>query len=235
MIRRTLRGMRDDDSGLSLVELLVSGLLTIAIMAMIGTMFIQTAKITANSTQTSKSNNVASNIANELTSAIRVATTLAKSGQILPDPAVVSGTRESLQIYSLSNTDPGAPAPVRITFAIVAGNPPLIELRSVTEERCTATPSGGFWTFSTCATTTTRNLGGQVSAVTGTTDQFFTYYTDTAGTQPILIGTGSLSAAQRATVASIRVYVSVKATGSQTKQTVISNLVVLGNLGLEDL
>jgi Tfp pilus assembly protein PilW len=236
MIRRTLRRMREDDSGLSLTELLVSGLLTVAIMAMIGTMFIQTAKITANSTQTSKSNNVAANIANEMTSAIRVATTVARSGATTPDPAILDGSRETLTIYALSNTDAAAPAPVRIKFTITPKpGTPALEPRAVMEERCTATSAGGFWTFGSCASLTTRSLGGQVTDLTGTIDQLFTYYTDTAGTHPILIGADSLTDAQRATVASIRVYVSIKATGSDTKQTVISNLVVLGNLGLEDL
>jgi Tfp pilus assembly protein PilW len=234
MIRRTLRRIREDESGLSLAELLVSGLLTIAIMAMIGTMFIQTAKITANSTQTSKSNNIAANIANEVTSVIRVATTNARAGATLPDAAIVSGTRESLQLYALSNTNATTPSPSRITFTVVPGSG-TVETRSVTEEICTATASGGFWVFSTCGSIVNRNLGGAVQPLTGVSDQFFTYYTDTAGTAPILIGTGSLSAAQCRTVASIRIYVSVKASGSQTKTTVINNLVVLGNLGLEDL
>ncbi|MEO7897346.1 MAG: hypothetical protein ABIR65_08630 [Pseudolysinimonas sp.] len=235
MMRRAMRRLRGDESGLSLAELLVSGLLTIAIMAMIGTMFIQTAKITANSTQTSKSNNIASNIANEVTSVIRVATTNPRSGATLPDPAVLVGSsQESLTIYALSNTSANTPAPSRITFTVVPGST-TVETRSVTEQICTATASGGFWVFSTCGSTVNRNLGGAVQPLTGVNDQFFTYYTDTAGLNPILIGTGSLTDAQCRTVAAIRVYVGVKASGSQTKTTVISNLVVLGNLGLEDL
>ena len=53
-LRLALRRLRQEESGLSLVELLVSGLLTVAIMAMVGTMFIQTAKITMASTQTTR-------------------------------------------------------------------------------------------------------------------------------------------------------------------------------------
>jgi Tfp pilus assembly protein PilW len=227
MIRRIARGfvrrMRTDDSGLSLIELLISGLLTIVVMVMVSSMFISMAKITANSTQTSNSNNVAGNIANEITSVVRVATTVAKAGQTLPDPAVVDGSRESLTIYSLSNTSASNPSPVRVKFTIGSD-------RTVTEERCTATASGGFWTFGGCALTT-RNLGGNLTPLTGVNDQFFTYYTVTGA--PILIGAGNLTAAQLATVASIRVYVSVRATGSNTKQAVISNKVVLGNLGLD--
>jgi Tfp pilus assembly protein PilV len=225
VIRRAPNRLRDDQSGLSLVELLVSGLLTVIILVMISSMFIQTAKITANSTQTSNSNNVASNIANEVTSVVRVATTLAKSGQAVPDPAIAAGTRESLTVYSLSNTNANNPSPVRITYTIGTD-------RTVTEERCLAAASGGFWTFGGC-TPTTRNLGGAVTPVTGTVDQFFTYYT--ANGSPILIAAGSLTATQRATVASIRVYVSVLATGSKTKRVVISNTVVLGNIGLDTL
>lgn len=224
MIRRALRRLRSDESGLSLIELLVSALLSLLILAMIGSFFISTAKLTANSTETTNSTNDAANIANEITSVVRVATTLAKSGQALPDPAIVSGTRESLTIYSLSNTDADNPAPVKVSFSINSD-------RTVTETRCTATSSGGFWTFGTCAATSTRRLGGNIMPLTGTSDQMFTYLTST-GT-PILIGAGSLTAAQRATVASIVVYVSVKATGSRTQQVVISNKVVLGNLGLD--
>jgi Tfp pilus assembly protein PilW len=225
VIRRALSRLRGEESGLSLVELLVSGMLTVIMLVMASTMFIQTAQITANSTQTSNSNNDASNIANEVTSVLRVATTLAKSGQAIPDPAIVSGNRESLTIYSLSNTSASNPSPVRVTFTIGAD-------RKITESRCTSTASGGFWTFGGC-TVTTRNLGGNVVPSTDVTDQLFTYYTTTGA--PILIGADNLTAAQLPTVASIRVYVSVRATGSNTKPVVISNKVVLGNIGLDTL
>lgn len=224
MIRRALRRLRSEDAGLSLAELLVSGLLTIVIMAMVGSMFVQTAKITIASTHTTASNNVASNIANELTSSIRVATTLAKSGQILPDPAVAEASREKLVIYSLSNTSASNPAPVRITVTVKAD-------RTVNVERCTAVESGGFWTFGSCGSLENRNLGGALTAVSGT-DQLFTYYT--SSNTVLNPGAGSLSATDRAKIAKIKVYVSVQATaGSSTKPAVISNLVVLGNLGLD--
>jgi Tfp pilus assembly protein PilV len=224
VIRRVLRRIRSDESGLSLTELLVSSMLTLGILAMVGNMFIQTAAITSQSTQTNNSNNIAANIANEVAATVRVATNLSKSGQALPDPAIVSGSRESLTLYSLSNTDPDNPAPVRVKYTINSD-------REVIEERCTGTASGGFWTFGSCASLTTRNLGGAVTALTGVDDQFFTYYT--AANQPIVIAAGNLTATQRATVASIRIYVSVKADGSETKQAVISNTVFMGNLGLD--
>jgi Tfp pilus assembly protein PilV len=233
MIRTALRRMRSEESGLSLIELLVSGLLTVCIMVMIGSMFVQTAKLTTQSTQTSRSNAVASNIANEVTSVLRVATTLPKSGQILPEPAILSGDAETLTLYSFSNTDPNNPAPVRIKFTISS-----LPDRNVIEERCTATSSGGFWTFGACASLTTRNLGGIVQPIGGSvvipgvvSEQFFTYYQ--ANGTPILI-TPTSPSTDRAKVSSIRVYVSVKAPGSTTNKAVISNTVVMGNLGLEN-
>ena len=224
MIRKALRRLRSEESGLSLAEVLVSGLLTVAIMAMIGTMLISVAKLTTQSTQTSKSNNVASNVANEVTSVLRVATTLPKAGAILPDPAILDGNPESLTIYSLSNVDPSNPAPVRIKFTISAAPD-----RNVIEERCTATASGGFWTFGSCASLTTRNLGGAVQTATGSS--FFTYY-KTDGT-PVAL-TSASSQADRRSVTAIRVYVSIKANGSTNNPAVISNQVVMGNLGLDN-
>jgi hypothetical protein len=240
IIRRALRRMRSDDSGLSLAEVLVSGLLTVAILAMIGTMLVSVAKLTAQSTQTSKSNNVASNIANAVTSVLRVATPKAVAGQIIPDPAIYSGTRESLIIYSLSDVDPSSPAPVRVTYTIAdtPGSP-----RHVFEERCKATVVNGFYTWPappTCAAAnySKRDLGGIVQPVTGTTDQFFTYYSAPTATQPngveIPIAAGNLSPAQLKTVTSIRAYVSIKADGSENKPAVIANQVVMGNLGLDN-
>jgi Tfp pilus assembly protein PilW len=228
MIRRGLRRLRSDESGLSLAELLVSASISLLILAMVGSFFISTAKLTANSTQTTNSTNDAANIANEITSVVRVATTVAKSGQALPDPAIVSGTRDKLVIYSLSNTNPSTLAPVKVTYEIV--DPKGDGSRTLKETRCTATLSSGFWTFGSC-TPSVRYLGNNIMPITGTTDQLFTYLTAT-GT-PIVIGTGSLTAAQRATVASIVVLVSVRSTGSKTQQVVISNKVVLGNLGLD--
>ena len=240
-IRTALRRMRSDDSGLSLAEVLVSGLLTVAIMAMIGTMLVSVAKLTAQSTQTTKSNNVASNIANEVTSVLRVATPKAVSGQIVPSPAVVYAKPESLIIYSLSNVDPANPAnlaPVRVTYSIV--DTPTLK-RQVLEERCKATIVGGFYTWPdpfgsppcAAANYSKRYLGGAIQAWTSLNDQFFAYYT-TSGTVIPFDTSGKISDADLKTVASIRVYVSVKAEGSTNKPAVISNKVVMGNLGLDN-
>jgi Tfp pilus assembly protein PilW len=221
---RTLRRVREDERGLSLTELLITSLLTMVVMALIGSFFIETARLTTVAAQSRETTGVAANIANSLTSVVRMATTLAKSSSEIPDPAIVAGTRSSLTIYSYTNTSATDPAPVRVTFTLDATG-------KLTETRCTGTSSSGFWSFSSCASTSTRTLGQGVLAPTGTSDQLFTYR-DGSGT-PMLIGTGSLSAAQRADVSSILIQVRVKAPGSNVDPVVVTNTVVLRNLGLE--
>ena len=138
---------------------------------------------------------------------LRVATTLAKSGQAIPDPAIVDGSRESLTLYSLSNTSASNPAPVaRHVHA-------RHRSRTVTEERCTSTASAAASGPSAAARSPPRNLGGNV-ADPDRRDRPALHLLHSTGA-PILIGAGNLTAAQRATVASIRIYVSVQAPGSQ--------------------
>ena len=94
--------MRRDDAGSRMTELLVASTLTILVMAMVGTMFVQVTRITKDSNDTQIFNGLASNAANELSAVLRVATMLAKSdGRARP---IVSGSRSVLTIYSLSNT-----------------------------------------------------------------------------------------------------------------------------------
>jgi Tfp pilus assembly protein PilW len=220
---RVLRRLRRDESGLSMAELLVAALLTSIVMVMVTSFFIQTAKLTTAAAQTRQSTGIAANVANDITSVVRMATTLAKSSSEIPDAAIVAGTRSSLTIYSYANTSATDPAPIKVTFTLDASG-------AVTETRCTGTSSSGFWTFGTCATTSTRTLGTGILAPTGVSDQLFTYR-DGSGTV-MSIGTGSLSATQRAEVSSILIQVRTQ-TGASGDVIWVKNSVVLRNLGLE--
>lgn len=222
--RSGMRRIRDEQSGMSLAEVLVSSMLTLVIMTMIATMFVQVTKITTASNQTHNSNGVAANIANELSAVIRVATTLAKSNVATPDPAIVAGTRSSLTLYTLSNTSADNPAPVRVTFTLDSSN-------TLTEQRCGGVASAGFWTFGSCSSTSTRIIGQGLLAPTATGNQLFTYRT--VNNADMVIGTGSLTAAQRAQVASIVVTVRAQAPGAETNPVLVQNVVVLRNLGLD--
>jgi hypothetical protein len=224
MIGRMLRRVRRDDSGVSLTELLVASTLTVLVMAMIGTMFVQVTRITKDSNDTQIFNGLASNAANELSAVLRVATTHPIANVATAEPAIVSGTRSVLTIYSLSNTSPTSPAPVKVTFT-------LDSTGKITEDRCSGTANNGYWTFTTCSSTSSRSFGKGILLPTGVSDQLFTYL-DVNG-DPILIGTGSLTLAQRAQVAAITITIRVQTAGSSTGAVLVSNKVVLRNLGLD--
>jgi type II secretory pathway pseudopilin PulG len=219
--------LREDESGLSMTELLVSAILTSIMLAMIGTMFVQTTRLTTAASQTHNSNAVAASMSNGVTAVLRTATTLAKSGSEIPDPAIVSGSREALSIYAFSNTSFSSPAPTKITYSITDSD--LDGFLELTETRCTGVASGGFWTFGGCAATTKRSFGeGLQNSVS---DTLFSYHD--AGGAPIVIGTTALTAEQRKVVGSIIVTVRVKAPGSTNDPVVITSKVVLRNLGLD--
>jgi len=199
----------------------------VMVMAMVGTMFVQVTRITKTSNDTQIYNGLASNAANELSAVLRVATTNAKINVATPDPAIVSGSRSALTIYSLSNTSATSPAPVKVTFTLDSSG-------KITEDRCSGTASSGYWTFATCSATSSRTFGKGILQPTGVSDQLFTYL-DVNG-DPILIGTGNLSTSpvdQRAQVAAIKITIRVQTTGSSTGAVLVSNTVVLRNLGLD--
>jgi Tfp pilus assembly protein PilW len=226
-MRRMLARLRRDEAGLSLSELLVASMLTVLVLSMVAGLFMQTARITSASSQTNNSSSIASNVANEITSVLRVATTNLRTGQTVADAAVVSGTRSTLTIYTLMSEKQNVdPAPVKVTFA--ANIDPT---KGFTKTSCTGVYSGGFWTFTTCASTKTRDLGFGVQLPTSTSAQLFTYY-DGAGNE-IVIGDQPLSDTQRLQVAKIKVQVTALAYKSYNDPVQVINTVVLGNLGLE--
>ena len=224
MIGDLRRRLRRDESGLSMTELLVSSMLTLIILVMVGSFFMQTTKLTTVAGQNRTANGISANVANGVTSVLRVAVNLPKLNAATPDPAIVAGTRSSVTVYALSNTSPTTPSPVKVTFTLNGSG-------VVTENRCVGTQVSGYWTFGSCVSSTTRTLGTGIVAPTGTSDQLFTYR-DANGT-PIVIGTGSLTAAQRALVSSIIVIVRAQPAGAGTDIAQIKNTVVLRNLGLD--
>lgn len=226
MIARLTRRLsaQDAESGLSLTELLVASFLTLLIMAMVGTMFANTAQITSTATQNRNSTSVASNIQTELRTVIGLAVQVPVNGSNVPLPAVSSGTNGKLVIYSLINvTDPTNPAPTRVTLDSGSG--------SLVETRCVAKSASGFWSFSSCASTSTRMLGGVITAPSGSQLPLFTYLDATGGT--LALSAGALPAASLPLVASIMVSVKVLATGSKTPPVYLSSNVGMPNIGLQ--
>ena len=224
MIRRMRSRFAHDDRGLSLTELLVASMLTLLILAMVGTMFANTAQLTSNATQNRNSNTVASNIANELRAVIGLAVQVPASGSTTPLPAVGSGSNGTLVIYALVDVvDPNNPAPTRVTFDSTSGN--------LIETSCVGKSVSGFWTFSSCASSSTRNLGGAITAPTPSQLPLFTYLDGSGGA--LALSGGSLPSASLPLVASVTVSVKVLATGSKTAPVYFSSNIGMPNIGLQ--
>lgn len=224
MMRRITRRLGAEDRGLSMTELLVAMALTLGIMVMVGTMFIQTTRVTAAANQDRNSTAVASNVVNAISTVVRVATPLAIANTAQPDPAVVSGKPDSLTVYSLANTDPDNPSPIKATFSLDSSG-------VLTETRCPSQASSIYWVFPSCTgVSTTRTITAGLIGGSGA-DALFTYV-DVNNT-PMVVAASGLTLTQRRAVVAVHITVTAQAEGSQTDPVVIENTVVLRNLGLE--
>jgi len=190
-LRRRLRGASDD--GMSLVELIVVMMVSGVVLAIVGTMFVNVALVTSNANATTTRSSIAANVMNEMSKVIRTSSNNAVAGDDDPDPAIVSGTAKALTVYSYVDTSATAPAPTKVTFRVDANG-------NVFEDRVAGSVSGSFYVFT--GATTTRPLGGPIISTS-----LFTYL-DSANAV-VTPGATGLTLAQRNTVASIKVTVTV--------------------------
>jgi prepilin-type N-terminal cleavage/methylation domain-containing protein len=218
-IRAARLRLRADDSGLSLIEMLVAMMLSGILLAMVGTLFVTIAKATTSSNQTREASAVAGNAASALSKTIRFAVQNRVQGQLALDPAVVTATPTSLTLYSLADAQAANPAPAMIRYR-VAG-PQLLE------ERWTATDTGGFWTFAGGTPSFVRPLGATILA--SDASPLFEYLDDTGA--ELLPGAGGLTAAQRADVRAVTITVRARASSpADAPVAVIENTVGMPNL-----
>jgi len=220
MIRERMK----DESGMSFTELLIGMMLTSIMLLMAGSMFVQMTKITTASNQTQNSTRIASSSAKSITDVLGTATNLAVQNSAVPEPAIVAGTSSSVTLYSYTNADPTNPAPTKMTYT-------LDTTGKLTETRCTGNASGVYWTFTTCATTLTRTLATTIQNASATVPVLFTYR-NADGTAYVIDSSGKLSDTQRKNVSSITVQVTALPAGATGNAAVISNTVVLRNIGL---
>ncbi|MBU1589494.1 MAG: prepilin-type N-terminal cleavage/methylation domain-containing protein [Actinobacteria bacterium] len=183
----------DTDRGLSLVELIVVMMVTGIVLAIVGSMFVNVALVTANSNQTTTRSSIAANVMNEFSKVIRTASNNAIAGSDDPDPALVAATATSLTVYSYVDTSPTNPAPTKVTFRVDSSG-------MVFEDRVASSVSNGFYVFT--GATTTRPLGGPIVST-----NLFTYLD--ASNTAITIPTGGLQLADRNEVASIKVTITI--------------------------
>jgi prepilin-type N-terminal cleavage/methylation domain-containing protein len=214
-----LRNRLAAQDGMSLMELIVAIMVTSIVLAIVGSMFVNVAKITSNSSATTTRTGTAANVMNEISTVIRPAVNNPVAGNDDADPAIVSGTALALTIYSFVDASPAAPAPTKVAFRIDAqGN--------VVEDRWTAVASGAFWVFT--GTVFTRTLGGPVQSPAGT-DPLFVYLDDLGAV--LTPGTSGLTLAQREAVASVRVTVNI----ANQPTTGSDPIVVVNTFGMPNL
>jgi len=200
------------DAGVSLVELIVVMMITGIVLAIVGSMFVNVAQVTATSNATNTRSSIAANIVNEMSKVIRTSSNNAVDGNDDPDPAVVAATATSLTVYSYVDTSPTNPMPTKVTFRVDSNG-------TVFEDRVAASVSGSYYVFT--GATTTRNLGGPIVG----TDLFT--YLDSGNKAITPDSTGKLSFDQRNTVASIKVTLTIansSRTGSSDPVRIVNTI-----------
>jgi type II secretory pathway pseudopilin PulG len=189
--------VKRDDAGISMIELLVTMLISGIVLAIVGNLLINVVVITGNSNVTTQRNGVATNIMDEVTSVIRTAANNPVSTSVEPDPALVAATATSVTMYSFVDTNATTPAPTKVQFRFDAQG-------TLLEDRWTATKSNSYWVFT--GAVSTRKVGGPVDNLVGT-PYFFTYLDANGAT--LVPGNSGLTLAQRKSVATIMVTVRI--------------------------
>lgn len=221
----------DRETGITLVELLVSMMLLGLIMAMLSGLYLSATKAVSFGQSMDGSTRVASNAANELSQVLRFATTLKVTGVRDPRAAFVAAGRESVTFYS--NVDVNAAAsvavlpskPTRVRFEINSA-------RALIESRWTATPSGSAWIFAAPTTTpnSSVNLGSRYVTPPASGAPMFSYL-DGTGVAIATPPTGSMAPADLNRIAAVRITVRVQGTsGNSAGPVIVENTIALPNL-----
>lgn len=224
MIRRLrLLADRDREAGLSLAEMVVATAVSLLVLTMVSSLFIQTGKLTGDATQNRNSTTVASIANGEISKVVRLAAPVQMNVAGVPTivPAIASGTASTLSVYSYTDTTAANPVPTLVTFD---GSGVLLK-----ETKCPGTASGSVWSFS-CPKPVVRSLGGSIVALSSGQGPLFSYIATDGSTIPLVAG--SLPTANRGTVASILVSLNIQATGSTTDPVYLTSNVGMPNVGL---
>ncbi len=254
MIRRIRRtfSQNNAESGMSVIELLVTMILLGMILLMASNMYISVVRTTDDSKSVNEGTRVASNAMNELNRVVRFAVNSPLSGAD-PLPAFSSAKASELVVYSLVDVDGLASTAERPLKPVMV----KIGLESdgnVFERRWNPTASGQFWSFSGVSSTanntavSSRVLGGKFLA-TGTSTSLFRYFTDDCSvpnppsmsiidhlvqhcTELVPTGTSSLSLANRKEISTVVVTMNtVPLVGPDDRPVIITNAIGMLNLG----
>jgi prepilin-type N-terminal cleavage/methylation domain-containing protein len=240
-----LRSSRErDDAGVSLIELIVVMALSLIILMIVGTLFVNVSVKTTESIDVRGSTADASNIMNAVSTTVRGSVTVpvapkADGTPNAPLAAVKTASANSLVVYSYTDAGPSFPVPLQVRYSVNAQGR-MVEDRWAATGCTLSNPTACTATYPTYKATSaapdaTRILGNVVVNVTqcavgDTTCQLeplFRYY-DICENQ---LGTDKDGAqANIADIAWIEFNVRVRASGSQEDVRLV-NRIGLGNTG----
>lgn len=220
------RAVREgSDAGLSLIELLAASFISLLMLTLVGGMFVQITRLTANGQSTKNATGIAWTVTNELSNVIRQGTQVATSGTATEGAVIAGSTSTSLILdaYADSTVTAGQAtiAPTRVTFTVNASG-------YLVEQRVVGTLSGGYYGFT--GTGVTRTVNGPILTTGTGANALFVY---SAGSTTITPGGTGLTAAQASSITAVTINVSVAntiATGSDVVQ--LTNTITMPNVAI---
>jgi prepilin-type N-terminal cleavage/methylation domain-containing protein len=217
------------ESGLTLIELLVTMVILGVLSTMIVSLFANVTQTLTRDRSATDSTNVAAIGMNEVTRVIRAGTQLPKYQQTVDDPVFVLAGREDMTLYAYLDTDSANPKPVKIRFYLNAA-------RELVEERWAAvtTANPSYWSFAT-ASYSSRVIARTVTTYDASIPDakyVFTYY-DKSGAVLTPPAAGFTSFADIREIAAVQVTMRVQADiTARAAPVTIQNTVGIPNLGV---
>ncbi|MBH0008441.1 prepilin-type N-terminal cleavage/methylation domain-containing protein [Salinibacterium sp. SWN1162] len=151
-----VRRIRNDDSGVTLAELIVTIALLTMMLAMVMTIFISFTRSFTSDRSASTNTSSATVAMNELTRVIRSGTQLKTPSGTL-SPVFSEATAEKVALTAYLDTQAASPRPVKVMFEITAD-------RTLVEKRWEATgESNGVFTFKTGTPSSERTIVRQIA------------------------------------------------------------------------
>ncbi len=233
------RRTAEDDSGVTLIELLVAFVLLAIMMTIVVSAFSRFSSSFSSTQSASESTNVASVAMNEVTRVIRSGTEIEVLGAQNNETVFRVATKEEILLRAYLDTDSLDPKPTLIQFKI----DPVT--RELVEKRWDSTMVNGYWTFPTItgptavAAKSTRIVARKLVVPTGTQQPMFTFLTTTGcgATEPtcdiVPAGGNALNAAELRVIVAVEVTMKVQADALQRSAPVIlTNRVGIPNIGI---